>query len=286
MISRDDMTLHEAIERLSDRHKPSTKDLASERNEEGTSWDLNTSFSQARALAEGGWTDKADDLWQFVRALSPKVEIGTAMRFDVTGESVDVGRYLSGEPECMISELVTPQSAVKVLVNISAASACDATIMFNRGIALAAIIHALQSSGRGVSLTIVENVTGGRGEHETTVELQRFGDYINPGRLAFWVAHPAALRRCVFRYNEQQSNAVRDQFGFRDGGGYGYPNEMSETARSGDAPEGVVCIPYLKYRDEYEYRTPEIALRTLIELFKKKNIPIEIQGVMSGDSAP
>ncbi|RMG44551.1 MAG: hypothetical protein D6719_01575 [Candidatus Dadabacteria bacterium] len=274
MISRDNMSLPEAIERLSDSKKPGTRDLESELNEPSEDWDLNTPFSEARELARVGWIEKGRELWKYISALAPRIDAGVTQGYDVSGDAVDVGRYLSGEPENMLTQRIEPLSAVQVVVNISASAWTDARRMFNRGIALAAIIHALQSSGRGVSLVVAVSASNRLGSnHETLIELQRFGDYINPAQLAFWVAHPAALRRCVFRYNEQQDYKIRNWFGFRAGYGYGMPDEIDTK----NLEPGTVYIPHINREAEAASETPEEALKYLVKLFKKAGVPIDIE---------
>jgi hypothetical protein len=104
--------------------------------------------------------------------------------------------------------------------------------------------------------------------------MQDFGEYINPGRLAFWAAHPAALRRCIFRYNEQQDPEIRDRLGFKDGWGYGSPRDIE----IGKLPQGTVYIPFAETEElRRHYASPRLALKRVVEEFKAKGVPIEIQ---------
>jgi hypothetical protein len=103
--------------------------------------------------------------------------------------------------------------------------------------------------------------------------LQEFGEYINPARLAFWAAHPAALRRCIFRYNEQQPDQIREQFGFHDSAGYGGPGDIDVTK----LPSGTVYIPFPQtHMLEQYYSTPELALKTVLKEFQSKGVSIDI----------
>jgi len=274
IVTKDLQSLETAIDRLSDAKTPKRNDLSSVSNESSTSWDLNTPFEAAREKASSGWREKADELWKHVQALALKVDAGVSERFDVSGEAVDVGRYLSNEPECMFALQVSPLASVSILLNIGASSSANAEYLYNRGIAIAAVIHALQASGRGVSLKVCESLSGySDGVHITEITLQEFGEYINPGRLAFWVAHPAALRRCFFRYNEQQNRRVRERFGFYEGAGYGRPIDLPAE----NIPEGVVYFPSIETSDLHaSYATPQKALATVVKEFKSKGVPIEI----------
>jgi hypothetical protein len=271
--SWDRSTLDQAIARLADSAKPERSDLSSEVRPRSQEWDLNTGFKEARELAIAGWQEKARELWQLVRALAPAVEYGLKSAYDVTGECVDVGRFLNGEPECMLSHQVPVKNVIKVAVNISARCNAPANLLFNRGAALAAIVQALQSAGQSVSLSVVEVVSSefaSGSMHETIVEIERFGDYINPGRLAFWLAHPAALRRCIFRLNEQSDASIRQTYGFHDDGGYGYPQDHPSKMKE----EDVVYIPFPETDMLGDYANPNKALRSLITFFTKAGVPI------------
>lgn len=272
-ISFDKQGLRDAIDRLSDAAKPDRNNLSSEKDA-SQSWDLNCGFQGARELPTKGWQEKSAELWKQIQALALKVEIGVQDSYDVSGGSVDIGRYMSGEPECMMAQTINPLSAVSVLMNISARANADAEHLYNRGIAVAAVIHALQSSGRGVSLKVGESVSSGGDRHITEITLQEFGEYIHAGRLAFWAAHPAALRLCIFRYNEQQSDDIRANLGFYSGDGYGSPEDL----RKSEIPEGTVYIPFAETRVlERDYSDLKSALVAVVAEFKKRGVPIEVE---------
>ena len=278
----DAMTLNQAVERLSPRNRPHRRDLSSEIDKAQPSWDLNAGFGEACRLAREGWQQKAAELWRNVQALALETEYGIRAAYDVSGDSVDIGRFLEGEPECMLSHEATTRNTVQVLVNISARCNAPAELLFNRGIAIAAVIHALQGAGRNVSLMVTDTVMPSNDPwsndlHETIVEVGTAGEYLNPARIAFWLAHPAALRRCMFRFNEQQDSDVREKFGFFHGSGYGRPtdNVQAHTA------EDVVYIPFPETSTLYSYTDAKSALGRVIERFKEKGIPISVRGSSS-----
>jgi hypothetical protein len=256
--------------------KPSRTDLASVWDSPSQSWDPDTGFAHARERAAREWEEKAAELWKQVRSLALQVEVGVQESYDVAGGSVDISRYMSGEPECLIAPVVSNLSTVAVVVNISARANASTECLYNRGIAIAAVIHALQSSGRGVSLQVVEVVKADYSDnrHITDITLQEFGDYINPGRLAFWTTHPAALRRCMFRYKEQQSSELRGEFGFASGGAYGEPTDLKST----DCPQGAVYIPFPETSDLHRhYQNPASALNQVVAEFKSRGVPVDIE---------
>ena len=274
VVSQDHMDLDEALSRLQPRRRPRRDDLASENNETSNRWDLNTNFDQARELAEVGWEEKAGELDNYMNTISQLVEGGWSTHWDVAGECVDVGAFLEGEPECMLNFNLPKVKTVKMVVNLSARCSADAPRLLNRGIAVASAVYALQASGVAVSLQGAEWVSGEgrngvRGLHETMIELNRFGQYIDPARLAFWLGHPATLRRCIFRFNEQQSPAIREQFGFETHGGYGRPEDIDQQTLN---ERGYVYLPFPETDDLDRYETPKRAFEEVQRILAGQGI--------------
>ncbi len=273
-ISRDVMTLPEALLRLGDAHCPTTRDLASVENNSSASWDLNTTFNTAREYAEMGWKEKADELRDMMSRVFKYSHENTASNWDVTGECVDIGRFMTGEPECMLNHNVPEIRTTKIMVNIAAVCDADARLLFNRGIGIAAAVYALQANGITVCLHVGESVSSRSGRydnHETMIEVNGFDQYIDPARLAFWLSHPAALRRCIFRYNEQQNSEIRSDFGFRTYGGYGTPSEMNAKQLEED---GFIYIPFPRTASLSDYQTPESAFQAVSKLLLEQGLDL------------
>lgn len=271
----DDLTMDEAISRLQPAKKPRREDLASVDNSSSMDWDLNTPFLKAAELAEFGWRERIPDIEAYLLKVKDVLNNSWETALDVSGEAVDVGAFLEGTPECMLSYTVPQTQAVRIVAGISARAGADAPRLLNRGIAIAAAVYALQCSGTPVSLTVGDWITGGDQLFRNTVEVNPFGDYIDAGRLAFWLGHPAALRRCMFRFQEQQSSEIRSTFGFYSGGGYGRPTDPPED--SADL-HGAVYIPFPETSDLANYATPERAFQTVRELLASKGITLNMRG--------
>lgn len=265
------LTMSEAIDALSDGQRPGGFQLSSVENSSSMSWDLNTSFESARQLAEFGWKEKGAELEKYLAIVQQVLQENWAVSLDVSGECVDIGAYLDGEPECMMTFLSPEPRSVKIIANISARSSADAPRLLNRGIAIAAAVYTLQAGGVGVSLSVGDWVRSGSAEHATTIEVNPFGDYIDPARLAFWLGHPAALRRCIFRYNEQESSDIRRTFGFSSGGGYGTPVDP-DKAQFKEA--GVVFLPFPETSALALYETPHRAFETVRAILKEQGVDL------------
>lgn len=269
-----DLSMDEAIARLQPGSRPGRNDLASSQNSASRDWDLNTPFEKAADLAEFGWRERVDDVEAYLLQIKDVLRDSWSTELDVSGEAVDVGAFLEGTPECMLSFTVPQAKAVRIVASITARCDADAPRLLNRGIAIAAAVYALQCGGSPVSLTVGEWITGGGEMFRNTVEVNPYGDYIDPGRLAFWLAHPAALRRCMFRYQEQEPEQVRRLFGFHSGGGYGRPADA--PADSTDL-EGAVYIPFPETSELSKYETPERAFQTIKEILAAKGIELHIK---------
>jgi hypothetical protein len=270
VTNRDHLSYSEALERL---NRPAPGRCASTENNSSTSWDLNTDFDHARTLANRGWMDKAAELEGYMTSVNDLDYGGFQTSLDVTGECVDVGAYLAGEPECMMSMAVPAKRSITFVVNVSFSAACDARQLLNRGIAVAAAVYALQCNGVSVSLKVGSWVDDHNGHvHETFIEINQYGEYISPARLAFWLAHPASLRRCIFRINEHEADDVRHRFGFYSGQGYGYPCDPPEgkIPTEGDS----VFIPFPQIGDVARYDTPDVAFEEIRKILADQGIEL------------
>jgi hypothetical protein len=127
-------------------------------------------------------------------------QIGTSFEtvWDVEGADVDVARYLSGEPECMISTPMSEKAVKPVITLVACASFGNgATIekVQARGRAVCALALALEMSGHSVEI-YSDNVTQfgasnqsvtatNRPVHTVRVLVKAANDVIDPARLMF-----------------------------------------------------------------------------------------------------
>lgn len=124
--------------------------------------------------------------------------LGTDVAFDVTGDFLDVGRYLSGEPEVFGTNINgdLTSKVIQVYINASVSSSWDAEEIMLGAEKLAEVINALYLSGAKVSTTFLS-------AEETQwveVKLNDFGDPLDPVDLIA-VASPAFIRRLCFAVN-------------------------------------------------------------------------------------
>jgi hypothetical protein len=276
-ISVDRMALPEAIERLQDHHEPAME-IQSRDSPVGREWDLGVDFTQARKLATLGWNAQAHKLLRRAEVLRFGLDSSVSNVFDVSGDAVDVGRFLSHEPECMFAQQVSEERSISVLVNISASAGAKAECLFNRGVAVAALVRAIQSTARSVSVSVGVSTHGGDNpspsepRHVTIVNIQGMGELMHPGRIAFWISHPAALRRCFLRFMEQQPVEIRRKIGITPIGRYGTPCEIPAQC----VPENALYIPFLTMDELNEqYGDPVRSLQTLMKELESRKVPLQ-----------
>lgn len=186
------------------------------------SWNGNTdSLVEAAALVETGWKEGADKVSHWSGQLSGFLEAAKTIKskaysYDLVGNYVDVGRYLSGEPECFGSDdqdgdqLASRVASIRLNNCVSGSLSGDSIVA--RGVAVLVAVDLIESLGTRCEVIVSQATnTNGRGgaagsEENTHVEcnvtVKRAGEPVDLDRLAYSVAHPAYFRRLGFRYCE------------------------------------------------------------------------------------
>ena len=124
--------------------------------------------------------------------------LGTDVEFNVTGDYLDMGRYMSGEPEVFGTNINGDLTGkvIRVYINASVTAYWSADEIMRGAEKFAEVINALYVSGAKVSTTFMS-------AEETQwieVKLNDFGDPLNPVDLVA-VASPAFIRRLCFAIN-------------------------------------------------------------------------------------
>jgi len=173
------------------------------------------------------------------RKLGKLARIRTATRprprWGPEGSSVDIGRFMTGEPDDMV-EVVRgqrPSPVIKIGIERAIAAATSTGDIEATGASVLAVVEALRTAGIPsevwVTFTVDNYTMRNRNiigvSHQ--VLIQQAGRPIDMDRLAFWTVHPAALRRFAFATYEHEPKNVRETMGFRRMGGYGRPTQLS-----------------------------------------------------------
>ena len=123
---------------------------------------------------------------------------GIDVEYNVTGDYLDIGRYMSGEPEVFGTNINGDLTGkvIRVYINASVSAVYGAQEIMTGAEKLAEIINALYVSGARVSTTFMS-------AEETQwieVKLNDFGDPLSPVDLVA-VASPSFIRRLCFAVN-------------------------------------------------------------------------------------
>lgn len=169
-----------------------------------------TSFDEAQRLATAGWPEGVKRLTELRGGLSRVVGATIAarsktLRFDVVGDYVDVGRFLTGEPECCgqyrdDADATCQSRVVKLVANVSAIGSVQSESIFSAGAAIFAAVDILESLGKRVELWLGSGSErhGDRKRLQVLVKLKEASQPFDADRVAFWLCSNASLRRMFF----------------------------------------------------------------------------------------
>jgi hypothetical protein len=225
--------MDEVVTRILD-HKPGPNDSSGDplnAKWAGATWD------KSKKLLTDGWKEGVARL-----DVAPNSRLAEALRpqilWDVAGSECDVASYLAGVPECMGEVVRRRRPSPVVRIGVDKAISCNVSAdrIMNVGRNVVVLVESLRLAGIAAEVWVCQSVGGGwrirqrNGEkkysrYDLTIQVQEAGRPIDLSRLAYWVAHPAALRKTIFALEEMEDNNVRGSFGFGGdhGSGYGMP---------------------------------------------------------------
>ena len=241
-------SLGEILRHASENKSPKSSDGNS------SSWAGTGSLKDAVALGFKGYDEVRPDvdaqLDELQSHIAEHLDVAFQARHSVVGGSVDIARFIQGEPECMIDYVAEPQSrmgrVVKVMVNMVFSSHVNTADIIKRGVVTVALIDTLHKLGVGVEVWS-ESPTASQGVDKgdvgsQLVKLHDSSEMLDINNLMFGVCHPSMLRRIGFSVTEQSkwkhaSKLIQ--------GGYGFPNQLECAERIGsDVTIGLVqdCV--------------------------------------------
>lgn len=179
-------------------------------------WDLGRvdfigtkSMDEAQGLARDGWAEVRpavmSQLAQLDAEVRPMVDLALDPVFDVSGGAVDIDRFLTGDPECMIESTLQPTTkhgrVVKVLVGSMASCGVPKEQLVERGTVLLAMAEILRMAGLSMELWAecrMSSGNGGKNSVSQLVQILAAGSPIDIDDMMFPLAHPSMLRRMFF----------------------------------------------------------------------------------------
>lgn len=208
---------------------------------------LTHSLAEALILAEDGWTEKADEVRETVKPIVSKLcstmEVQEATYDVVPGFALDIGRYVSGDPECWqsfdTSYRETCGKHCSILYNYGASGGVAIDAMVKRGVLMTALIESLEFAGIRVQLTCTDvsgpsmfnSLLEKRPLWEMLTIVKSYDQPLDLARVIFACAHPSMQRRLGFAAMEMAPKDVRKRVGLGEyGDGYGIPMPACQKA--------------------------------------------------------
>jgi hypothetical protein len=231
------------------------------------------SWQEALRLAEDGWTTVLPEVDAEIAELRERVGdevLTTALvpSWDVTGSEVDIGAYLSGEPECMVDAVPQRISArgrvVTFLVPAGYVHTTPHTAVHNRGVALAALCSSIIAAGHSVEIwSGFCPYVSETDRHAAVARVISPAEPFDMGRLMFVMAHPAMLRRLWFAVWDSAAKPVARRLCDEDYGWGPYGCYREDLPMDIDDP---YVLPYLSPEDP-QWETADSALAWCRETF-------------------
>ena len=210
------------------------------------SWDYGAGWSGAVDMGEHGWAEGRKRFIEGI-AFAPHItELGAApsRAYGVVGSRASIGRIVAGSPSPMVKkgeDVTGGRPIVRLLVSITASAGVDAETIENRGIAICSCIDQLESLGYQFEVIAYDGLATSENIGEWFITIKRAGAPLDVDVMAFALAHPAMLRRFMFRAREQVTEFWPDI-----SGGYGSIKEAK--------PEhGQIYFPSLHMHEAYKY---------------------------------
>lgn len=175
-------------------------------------------FQEMLDKAVNGWPEGRDQIEKFVIEIEKNVmgylPVEEVIR-DVTGQWLDMGAFLSGEPECWGAYQDTDvwqekrgPKIVHVVLNVDVTGR-----PFERGAAGVAIIDALERSGKRVIADAIANTVSRGRLLETRIRVKNSDEPVQLDKLAFLFAHRSILRHMLFACWERLPTPIRKMYG-------------------------------------------------------------------------
>jgi hypothetical protein len=167
------------------------------------------SVAAALQIAAEGWKEQrptaARVMGSVMEYVADRVDLMPQMAMDVCGASVDMGAYMTGEPECMLSFPIVPQErtdkVLRILLDPGASASYSANYLATRAAAVAALLDVLQVLGHSLEIWLASPVRNRNIKiHATVTKVNEAGRHVSLDDIMFWCGHPALLRRLVFTH--------------------------------------------------------------------------------------
>lgn len=204
-----------------------------ESDESSTGFTGTENLKEAQALALGGWKEGTRKIEKLARRLDYVIadyryDMVESDVYDVAGHCVDIGAFLDGEPECMLSTEIKMDLARTATIFLNGAYSCGVgkDEVFRRGALVCQLVDTLERLGVRVDLSIITCIEG-LGNAIIGTRVKRPNDILDMDRIAYVCAHRSWFRRIGFKVMEAIYPTVPTS--------YGYPTNLKPEEMPKDA---------------------------------------------------
>ncbi len=235
------MNKHLTYDNLYDFWQFSMQDSRAYRKEsrrDANSWSGGTTWEQAKQLAISGWKEGLEEVEKYRAHLAPFITdkiLRPLQVYSVSGYNVDVGAFLSNDPECFISRIYEernyPGKIFKIVCSIAFSAEIQPETIIQRGAMICALVDAIEFAGHRAEVfcnwAVARNDYYRDGKNkddgwfEVDVKVKPSDQPVELSSLAFCLAHPSMLRRISFSVAELEGWA---DYAYA----YGYPAEATD----------------------------------------------------------
>ena len=202
-------------------------------------WSGSQSLAEAVDLCLTGWHDIRPQVDEIFGQMEEHINMAFGdvfeMCYDISGDSVDIDRFVHGEPEHMLEYVTVPSGrmgrVVRVLVNGAANCHVRPEYIRNRGAIVVALLDVLNKLGVGVEVWL-ESATLDHYHtnllHSQLCKVHSSEERLDVDNLMFAMAHPSMLRRIGFSILEKTDWQPARKLAI-EGGSYGQAHAVTQA---------------------------------------------------------
>jgi len=206
---------------------------ASHKDTDDDSWYGTRSWTEAVFLLDaGGWgldrLEKTEVDETIVESVAPLEEYLTDYVPTISGGMINIeAATTDASPEHFLEEeendtvITQGKRLLTIYVNCWNHNGIPEECYFHRGALIYKAVDHLETMGYSCEVIAAFPCAGGGGVHVTYVKVKDFQEMIDADRLCIAMCATFMMRRFLFHLQELEPDAVRLQYGFHDGGGYG-----------------------------------------------------------------
>jgi hypothetical protein len=173
--------------------------------------------------------------------------------YQCAGAEVDMGRFLSGEPECMIESepirIAREGRAVRICVPAGFVNSVGEEVVRQRGAAVLALVDILSRAQHPLEIWAVFVPANNSMKRRIVykIEVQSASDPVDIGKIMFALAHPGMFRRLGFCLMDTETDPkLRDNYSITHGYGLwpgGAINEIQPEDVGEDGGATIILPP-------------------------------------------